>query len=126
MIDLEHFRINPAWPKSKEDTWVELFERFDENKNNKYLTRRIPLWLYAVAGLLLPIIFVCCFYTKTVNTPRGGQTVVQLPDRSAVTLNAESKLSYKPFVWMIARTNNTSAGLFSSWTISRNVRLAKW
>ena len=34
---------------------------------------------------------------------RGEQTVVQLPDRSTVTLNAESKLSYKPVVWFISR-----------------------
>ena len=96
---------------------VELYPKSEQ----KYLTRRISLWSCA-AGLLIPIILVCCFYTKTINTTRGEQTVVQLPDQSTITLNAESKLSYKPFVWMIARVKNAPAGLSSSLINGRKVR----
>ena len=122
-MDLEHIRIKPAWPKSKEDTWAGLFEHLDGNSEKKTPARLLPLWYYAAAGLLIPIILVCCFYTKTVTISRGEQAAVQLPDRSTVTLNAESKLSYKPLIWMIARTINAPAGLFSSWTTTRKVRL---
>jgi ferric-dicitrate binding protein FerR (iron transport regulator) len=121
-MDLDNIRIKPKWPKSKEDTWVELFDHLDEQDDQKQLAiqryatglndqsnkkrwvRRIPIWGYA-ASLLLPVLLFCYSYTKTIDTPRGEQVAIQLPDGSTVTLNAESKLSYKPFVWLIARTD---------------------
>jgi ferric-dicitrate binding protein FerR (iron transport regulator) len=124
MMDLAKIRIKPAWTKSKDDIWGELFEFLDEQSdkqtiskriplrgnttdlfNSQRFVRRIPLWSYVAASLFIPILLFCHFYTITEITARGEQAVVQLPDRSTVTLNAESKLSYKPFVWMIARTD---------------------
>jgi ferric-dicitrate binding protein FerR (iron transport regulator) len=48
----------------------------------------------------------------TIRTARGEQTVVHLPDRSTVTLNAESKISYKPFIWFIATHTTISRSSF--------------
>jgi ferric-dicitrate binding protein FerR (iron transport regulator) len=94
--------IKPVWPKSKDEIWVEVFENLEERKAKKIFLRRIPLWGYA-AGLLLPLFLICQFYTVTEKSMRGELMTVQLPDRSTVTLNADSKLSYKPFSWLISR-----------------------
>ena len=129
-MDFEDIRIKPVWSKSKEEIWAEKFEPlFSQSKSNA--TRKIPLWDYAatlsknipiwgyVAGLMLPILLFSYFYTVTETTMRGEQAVVQLPDRSTVTLNAESKLSYKPVVWLISRKGAMSP----SRLISRKVSL---
>jgi len=101
-MELENIRIKPVWPKSKEMIWFEKFEHLDEQSHQKRVAIRIPVWSYA-ASLLIPVLLVCHFYTVTEKTARGEHAVVQLPGHSTVTLNAESKLSYKPFIWMISR-----------------------
>ena len=119
-MDFEKIRIKPVWPKSKEEIWSEKFELLvsqgESRKANQILFRktdaahlgapgkkkRFPLWGYA-ASILIPVLLFCNIYTVTESTKRGEQAVVQLPDRSTVTLNAESKLSYKPFIWFISR-----------------------
>ena len=74
--------------------------------------KRFPLWGYA-ASILIPVLLFCSLYTVTETTKRGEQAVVQLPDRSTVTLNAESKLSYKPFIWFISRKGASSSNVFA-------------
>ena len=101
-MELEHIRIKPVWPKSKEETWDELFEHLDERIVTKRLFSRVPFWAYA-AAVVVVLFLTGAFYTKTERTERGQHAVVQLPDRSTVTLNAESRLSYKPCIWLIAR-----------------------
>jgi len=101
-MQIENIRIKPAWPKSKEMVWIETFEHLEEQRGGKRFSMRLPVWSYA-ASLLIPILLVCHFYTATEQTARGEHAVVQLPDRSKVTLNAESALSYKPFAWYISR-----------------------
>ena len=100
-MQIENIRIKPAWPKSKEMVWIETFEHLEEQRGGKRFSMRLPVWSYA-ASLLIPILLVCHFYTTTEQTARGEQAIVQLPDRSTVTLNAESALSYKPFAWYIS------------------------
>ena len=120
-METANIRIRPAWLKSKEEIWVEKFEHLDDLPvkkghipdnsgvirdndftDKKGLLRRIPVWSYA-ASLLIPILLVCHFYTVSEDVARGKQAIVQLPDRSMVTLNAESSLSYKPLMWFITR-----------------------
>jgi len=103
---MEHISIKPVWPKSKDEIWAEKFEALDSRNEKKRPARRFPLWTYAAAAaaaVFIPLFVAACFYTVTVHTARGEQSAVQLPDRSTVTLNAESKLSYKPFVWFVQR-----------------------
>ena len=92
----------PVWHKSKEDIWNEVFEHLDEQDNKKRFLSKIPIWGYA-AGILIPLLLFCHFYTVTEKTMKGEHSIVRLPDRSAVTMNAESKLSYKPIEWFISR-----------------------
>ena len=101
-MQIENIRIKPVWPKSKEMVWIETFEHLEEQRGSKRFSIRLPVWSYA-ASLLIPILLVCHFYTATEQTARGEHAVVQLPDRSKVTLNAESTISYKPFEWFISR-----------------------
>ena len=113
-MDFDDIRIKPVWSKSKEEIWAEKFEPLvTQSQSNALrkislwdyaatLSKNIPLWGY-VAGLMLPIMLFSYFYKVTETTMRGEQAVVKLPDRSTVTLNVESKLSYKPVVWLISR-----------------------
>ena len=101
-MNIENIKIKPIWLKTKEEIWLENFEHLDEQADKKSLLRRLPAWSYA-ASLLIPLLLVCHFYTVTESASRGEHTVIQLPDRSTVTLNAESRLSYKPLVWFISR-----------------------
>ena len=110
---MDNIRIKPVWSKSKEDIWNEIFEPLeehsngnslpsDERKNKKGFLKRIPLWAYA-ASLLLPVFLVCRLYTVTEVTLKGEHSIIKLPDNSTVTINADSKVSYKPFWWYLSR-----------------------
>jgi ferric-dicitrate binding protein FerR (iron transport regulator) len=125
---MDNIKFRLDWPKSEDEIWDETFEHLDErsfNKNSripaggytakgllsrtslwdfsaKGLIARIPVWGYA-AGLLIPLLLICCLYTKTVETAKGNYSTVVLPDQSTVKMNAESKVSYKPLVWYISR-----------------------
>ena len=110
---MNNIRIKPVWSKSKEDIWNEMFEPLeehrnensqplDEQKHKKNFLRSIPLWKYA-ASILLPVLLVCRLYTVTEVTQKGENSVVELPDRTTVTMNADSKVSYKPIWWYFSR-----------------------
>jgi ferric-dicitrate binding protein FerR (iron transport regulator) len=116
---MDNIRIKPVWSKSKDEIWDEMFEHLDEHPDEhpddhlddhpdehrppeKGILRRIPVWGYA-ASLLIPVLLICHFYSITVETARGEHAVVTLPDRSTVTVNAESKVSYKPLEWFVSR-----------------------
>jgi len=118
-MDIINLKIRPDWPKSKEETWNELFEplvdqptlQHSVNSPRQYemvhsnICFPFPAY-YAAAVILFAVLLTGFLYTKTTTTIRGEHTVVQLPDRSTVTLNAESKLSYKPYTWFISRKVN--------------------
>ena len=97
-----NIKSKPIWPKSKEEIWNEVFEHLDEQEYKGSFLSKIPIWGYA-AGIFIPLLLICHFYTITEETMRGEHSVVILPDRSTVTMNAESKLSYKPFEWFISK-----------------------
>ena len=98
-------------PLGGHETRVERLEPLGNRNEKKGLARRLPVWAYVrrlsawtyAAAVFIPVFLVACFYTVTENTARGEHAVVQLPDRSTVTLNAESKLSYKPLAWLVQR-----------------------
>jgi ferric-dicitrate binding protein FerR (iron transport regulator) len=106
-MNMESVRIEPEWDKSKEEIWKEVFEPLMEREANeqgsgKTPPKRLPLWSYA-AALLVLLSLTIHLYTVTEEAARGGHIEVRLPDRSTVTLNAGSKLSYKPLEWFISR-----------------------
>ena len=100
---MNNIRIKPVWSKSKDEIWNEKFEHLDEHRpREKGLLRRISVWGYA-ASLFIPILLICQFYTITTETARGEHAVVMLPDRSTITMNVESVVSYKPLTWFVSR-----------------------
>ena len=101
-MEMENISIKPVWAKSKEETWDKLFAGLDDSVEKKALIRRMPVWTYA-AAIIFVILLTGSFYTVAEQTMKGEHRVVLLPDRSTVTLNAESRLSYKPCVWFISR-----------------------
>ena len=111
MNTIENISIRPVWLKSKEAIWNELFEdrtrfaggRYDSRLRGNDLRRRLTLWCYAAAGILIPLLLVCHFYTVTTETTRGEQTTALLPDGSKVTLNVDGSISYKPLEWFVSR-----------------------
>ena len=42
-------------------------------------------------------------HTKTVSTLAMQHKIIELPDGSKMTLNAQSNATYKPYLWMINR-----------------------
>jgi ferric-dicitrate binding protein FerR (iron transport regulator) len=102
-MDTKNIRIRPRWPESKAEIWNDLFESADGRGRETVSTaKRFPLWRYA-AVLLVPVVLTVHLYTVTEEAARGEHSVVRLPDHSTATLNAESKISYKPYEWFISR-----------------------
>ena len=99
---MENISVKPVWSKSKDEIWDEVFEPLCVQKDSGGFRLRISKWSYA-AAIFIPILLICHFYTVTEETARSEHATVQLPGRSTVTLNAESKIAYKPFVWFISR-----------------------
>lgn len=99
---MENMKMKPVWPKSKEEIWDEVFENISEQELPKTFLKRIPIWGY-VAGLTVAVLLACYFYTVTEEAKRGEHSTVKLPDHSTVTLNAATKLSYKPLAWFFSR-----------------------
>ena len=99
------FRIDPKWSRSKEQIWQENFsglqsapvERVAFRSNTLY--RNVALYAAAVIAILL-IPFV---YEKSISAAMGEHASLTLPDGSAVYLNADSKVSYKPLLWFAGR-----------------------
>jgi ferric-dicitrate binding protein FerR (iron transport regulator) len=102
-MNMGNIRINPQWSKSKDEIWNEMFGHFEERDDRKPFLRRIPLWSYAAVLLLLVLLTVIHLYKVTDEAGRGEHATVRLPDNSLVTLNAGSKISYKPLQWFVAR-----------------------
>ncbi|MDR1407386.1 MAG: FecR domain-containing protein [Tannerella sp.] len=98
----ENIRINPRWRKSREEIWTGTFEHLDGREHRKPFPKRIPYWSYA-AALLLFAFLTAYLYTVSEEAARGTHLTVRLPDGSRATLNAGSRLSYKPCAWLVSR-----------------------
>jgi ferric-dicitrate binding protein FerR (iron transport regulator) len=98
----ENIKINPHWRKSKDEIWDETFDRLGGSEHKRLFPKRIPYWSYAAALLLLAFLTTYS-YTVSEEAVRGEHLTVWLPDSSSVTLNAESSISYKPYLWFISR-----------------------
>ena len=113
----ENIKIAPKWSKSKEEIWNEISSDIEEQESSptKKRKRSLPLFdserslsshlfsKYAAAIAVIAIISFACFYEKTEHAARGQHLAVTLPDNSEVYLNADSELSYKPYLWFISR-----------------------
>ncbi|KAA6301336.1 MAG: hypothetical protein EZS26_002533 [Candidatus Ordinivivax streblomastigis] len=103
----ENIKIVPKWDKSKDDIWQEAFAGLEEEKAfKKSFTAHLSFLKYAAAAVIAIAVVGTTFaylYAQTETAARGTHLVITLPDGSATTLNAESKLTYKPYWWFASR-----------------------
>ncbi|NDV67700.1 FecR family protein [Dysgonomonas sp. 25] len=102
----ENIKIKPKWTKSKDEIWAENFAGLEDDGKKKIPLYKRPVFLYAgVAAILLVILIpsIAFLYTKDITVPRGQHYTLNLPDGSRAIINAESKLTYKPFWWRVSR-----------------------
>lgn len=100
----ENIKITPKWSKNKEDIWNETFAALEDSGSSRI--NRIPFWKFAAAVVILIVLtgtITARFYSVTETTARGTHLTVTLPDGSTVNLNAESKLTYRPYWWLVSR-----------------------
>lgn len=103
----DDIKITPEWSKSKEEVWANVFEKLEDTPQMvKMSPRKRSIWFYAAASVAVIAIIlpsIAFFYVKSEVAERGSHLTVILPDGSKVDMNAESKISYKPFWWPISR-----------------------
>ena len=93
------------WGRSNEQIWTELEQKMDTPQAVKVII--LKSWLKtAIAAALVLLAGIAVFmqlYTKNIRIPAGQHSQVYLPDQSLVKLNAQSTLSYKPWLWRFSR-----------------------
>lgn len=119
----EDIKIKPAWRKTKNEIWAETFADLIETNvsseeakfstdeaqvvpPNKSRIHHLSFWKYAIAALVALMItgtMTMYFYSVTETAVKGVRQTVLLPDGSTVHLNADSKLTYKPYLWRFSR-----------------------
>ena len=99
-------RVEIPFAKNKDEVWAGLANHLSEDPSPQISTfkfHRLTLALAASIILLAGIFSLLRFYTTTIHNPAGHHLAHTLPDGSTVTLNAESRISYKTFWWRYAR-----------------------
>lgn len=102
----KHFKIEPHWSRSKEEIWKEHFEEMVLQKEPKSAKTGISVrrtFYYTAIAAMVIILLIPFVYIRTIETNRGEHRLLLLPDGSSATLNAESKISYRPLYWNISR-----------------------
>jgi transmembrane sensor len=92
--------------KSREEAWGKLEQRMGDvplKRISDFRKRLLIAGMAAMIILLAGIFSIIRFYTTTVYCPRGTHLSHMLPDGSTVDLNADSKITYKPFWWRFSR-----------------------
>jgi ferric-dicitrate binding protein FerR (iron transport regulator) len=113
-----NFRIEPKFSKSSREIWESHFEKLietpsvnDAAKTVKELTVKRPASivrfsrysLYYAASFLILLMMIPLLYTRRVSASAGEHVSWRLPDGSQLTLNADSKVNYKPLLWPVSR-----------------------
>jgi Fe2+-dicitrate sensor, membrane component len=109
--------LNISWKKSKEEIWQEVFAGLTEQevqpvRNVVSLQSWLRYTAIAAVAVITLLLSGMWFYTKTVVSPIASRKTVTLPDGSTVLMNAESKISYKPYWWRMQREVNLTGEAF--------------
>ena len=101
----EDINIIPKWSKSKEEIWSEHFEALiSEERAHIVVKNRFGKYLlYTAVAAIILVFLIPVIYTRSIVAGKGEHISINLPDGSLVSLNAESKLTYKPLIWSISR-----------------------
>jgi transmembrane sensor len=102
LIDNTHI----SWDRSKEQIWDKMEKKIETKDVVDIIYVSHPWLRVAIAALfslLVGISALFVFYSTTINVPVGLHSEVYLPDKSLIKLNAQSTLTYKPFLWRFSR-----------------------
>jgi transmembrane sensor len=98
---------NIQYSTSMDDVWADMELKMNEKAAGKVILFNFTKLLkYSAAAILIIGLGLLSFmrlYTTRINCPNAQHAQVQLPDGSAVTLNAKSELSYHPYWWLMQR-----------------------
>jgi transmembrane sensor len=96
-----------------------LFTRIEKSINNlssvenKSKVISMQRWMAYAASLIFLLVSLVYFGgNKTVNTGVGDSLVVELPDDSKVSLNANTSITYHRILWFFSRNINLSGEAF--------------
>ena len=108
-MKIDNIKINPQWSRSKEEIWNERFSGLEEVSPGRtpffHLSR--PAFYYSLAAFIfVAVLFSSMAFlnTRVEVVPKGMHRMITLPDGSRVTLNADTKLTYKPAWWYVSRS----------------------
>ncbi|MBN1182193.1 MAG: FecR domain-containing protein [Bacteroidales bacterium] len=100
-------RSSISWDDDKEQIWAKMEQKMEGSKAARTRVMYSSWLKVAVAAVFVILAGLPLFmylYTKTLTVPAGQHSSLLLSDKSKVELNAESKLSYKPFWYKFSRT----------------------
>lgn len=102
-MNLKDVKITPKWSKSKDEIWNDVFSDLETTNTSK--VKHFSVWQYAaaVAVFFISLSSFAYLYKTTAQIGRGSHLAIILPDGSKANLNADTKLSYKPYWWFISR-----------------------
>lgn len=132
-----NFKIEPKFSKSSREIWDSHFEKLTAgaSENEPAGTESLKTGslkvtktqdqkgrvirgvfhrhrFYYVASVLILLVMTPLLYTRKVSAPAGEHLELTLPDGSKLTLNAESKVTYKPLMWKISRSVSMEGEIF--------------
>jgi transmembrane sensor len=94
------------WGKDKNSVFDETFAPLYSEPEPKVVWFRQNLVSLSVAASFLVLIAIgtfAFFYSETIYSPAGNHLTAELPDGSAVEMNAQTTLKYYPYRWFFQR-----------------------
>jgi ferric-dicitrate binding protein FerR (iron transport regulator) len=92
----------PDFKKSKQAEWEQLQTSISRDIVKPFYTK--PIFRYAaILIILMSISILARYYSKDIYCRNGEHITAILPDSSIIIINADTKVSYYPIWWYIAR-----------------------
>jgi len=94
------------WKRSREEVWSKLADSIGEKHEARKVSLSSNIYRLSTAAIIIILLASAAFmrlYTRTINSKTGELANLNLPDGSAVTLNAETELKYRPMWWRFSR-----------------------
>lgn len=94
------------WKKSEAEVWANMEAQIVEKPKGRLLAINFGITKLMVAAsivILFSLGSFLRFYSVTIESPAGQHLVAMLPDQSKVNLNAQSSISYNPYLWKMNR-----------------------
>lgn len=104
----DSIHIKPNFSHSKDEIWNSHFKKsvynLDVPGRKMVNSQMLFKWFAGVAAIFIFILLpIVANQKRTIISSTGENITLFLPDDSKVVLNAQSSLSYKPYLWFISR-----------------------